>query len=86
MAAPPRKSVQINMREPVKEALVRQCRAHDRSQAKMIEIFIINAERGWLRHLTTEEQRRQYFSGEPDRDEARRKPRQRAAASADASA
>jgi hypothetical protein len=58
----PRTTVKLNVPVEIKAALVRQCRAHDRSQAKLFEIFVLNAEQGWLSHLTTEEQRRQYFS------------------------
>jgi hypothetical protein len=78
----PRKSMQFLVPERTKEAFDRLCREHERSQSKLFEIFVRYAELGWLRHLTPEEQRRQYFSD----DDAKRGAPRPAAASDDANA
>jgi hypothetical protein len=62
--------VQVAIPVPAYERLGRLCKIYDRSQAKLVEILLLNCENGWLKQLPDEELRRRYFSGELDRDEA----------------
>jgi hypothetical protein len=74
-----RDNVQGRIPKATKESLLRLCKLTDRTQTKLIQIFIRNWEQAWLDRMT-EEERARYLAGEIGFDEANR-IRQRASQS-----
>jgi hypothetical protein len=64
-----RDNVQGRIPKAAKESLLRLCKLTDRTQTKLIEIFVRNWEQTWLGRMTEEEKKR-YFAGEIGFDEA----------------
>jgi hypothetical protein len=59
----PRKSVQVRLPEPAYEVLERWCKFTDRSQTKLIAVYLGQWEKRYLASFN-EEQRAKYFAGE----------------------
>lgn len=64
-----RDNLQCRIPKSAKESLHRLCKITDRTQTKLIEIFVRNWEQTWLGRMTAEEKKR-YFAGEIGFDEA----------------